>query len=149
MASSLAKGNDILCKYEICRHKLLLQCNYFPNSYSVAILKYLCRCYLISGNWCPQSIQEAARVDEFMSWQHLNLRTVISKYFRLKVILSETVDTPKELMAVEKELETMLEQLEDIWLVPNCYINGSKFITIADLLAISELEQLGMCTYQI
>ena len=52
---------------------------------SVAILKYLCASRTVPDSWYPGDMQRHARTDEFMSWQHANLRMTGSLYFRTKV----------------------------------------------------------------
>ena len=53
--------------------------------YGVAILKYLCASRTVPDSWYPGDMQRHARTDEFMSWQHANLRMTGSLYFRTKV----------------------------------------------------------------
>ena len=52
----------------------------------------------------------------------------------------------KRVSFFQDRMETTLEQLDTIWLKNKDYLTGNK-ISIADLLAICELEQPGNFTY--
>lgn len=54
---------------------------------SVAILKYLVQKYSssVAEHWYPADLQQRARVNEYLSWQHMNLRAHGSKVFLLRV----------------------------------------------------------------
>ena len=54
--------------------------------YSVAQLKYICAKYPVAPHWYPAGLQQRARVDEYMAWQHANTRLNGSMVFRTKVI---------------------------------------------------------------
>ena len=41
---------------------------------SVAILRYLAREKEVEDHWYPRNTRAQARVDEYMAWQHLNIR---------------------------------------------------------------------------
>lgn len=57
--------------------------------YSIAILQYLAAKHRTPDRWYPADLQKRARVDEFLSWQHTNIRTHGSKvfWFRVRVAL--------------------------------------------------------------
>lgn len=52
---------------------------------SVAILRYLSSENEIPDHLYPKDIKARARVDEYLEWQHNNIRTYCSLYFRIKV----------------------------------------------------------------
>lgn len=52
---------------------------------SVAILQYLVKKFSTPDHWYPADLQKGALADEFLSWQHTNLRTHASKIFWLRV----------------------------------------------------------------
>lgn len=54
---------------------------------SIAILKYLVQKHqsTVADHWYPADLQQRARVNEYLSWQHMNLRTHGSKVFLLRV----------------------------------------------------------------
>ncbi len=49
--------------------------------FSVAILKYLATVYKVADHWYPQDVKRRAKVDEYMAWQHANIRMNGSMYF--------------------------------------------------------------------
>jgi len=113
---------------------------------SVAILRYLCRTFPVDDHWYPKDSKQMARVDEFMSWQHLTLRAHGAMYFRTKVLAPRMTGKPideKRAAFHAAELAKVLDQIEQIWLKDRLYVAG-KDLSIADLLAVTELEQPGM-----
>ncbi|ODN03560.1 Glutathione S-transferase theta-1 [Orchesella cincta] len=91
-----------------------------------------------------------AKVDEFMAWQHTTLRAHGSMFFQTKIIRPKMTGQPINEKLAEyhgNQLKTILEQLENIWLKDEQFIAG-KDLTIADLLAVTELEQPGMAGVQ-
>ncbi|XP_076344406.1 glutathione S-transferase theta-1-like [Tachypleus tridentatus] len=117
--------------------------NGFRLTESVAILKYLSREFCTPDHWYPQDSKLRARVDEFLAWQHLNLRLNGSMVFRTKVIEPRMTGTPvneKKLNQFLEGLETNLKQLETMFLRNHPFLCGEK-ITIADLLGSCEVEQ--------
>jgi len=71
--------------------------------------------------------------------------------FQHKIIIPLTKGEPpneKSVARFEKGLDTVLGQIENIWLRDNPYIAG-KQLSIADLLAITELEQPGMAAFDV
>lgn len=53
--------------------------------HSIAILLYLARKFRTPDHWYPSDLQQRARVDEFLSWQHTGIRMFGSKVFLIKV----------------------------------------------------------------
>lgn len=53
--------------------------------YSIAIMKYLAEKYQTSDHWYPADLQKRARVNEYLSWQHMGIRMHGSKMFWLRV----------------------------------------------------------------
>lgn len=79
-----------------------------------------------------------------MAWQHLNLRAFGSMYFRTKII-NPMMGLPvneDNLKTFGKQLDDVLGVIENIWLKENPFIAG-KELSVADLLATTELEQPG------
>lgn len=123
----------------------------FKLTESVAILRYLARTFPTADHWYPKDSQLMARVDEYMAWQHLSMRLNGSMYFQSKVIIPRATGQPpneKSIARFQSGLENVLEQMEKIWLKENKYIAG-KDLSIADLLAVTELEQPGMAGYDV
>ena len=63
---------------------LLFSCLFIPN-HSVAILKYLADKYNCPDHWYPKDLAKRAKVDEYMSWQHINTRMNCAKVFVYQV----------------------------------------------------------------
>lgn len=57
---------------------------------SIAILLYLARKFKTPDHWYPSDLQKRARVDEYLSWQHVNIRGKGGKLFLTKVRPSHT-----------------------------------------------------------
>jgi len=96
--------------------------NGFKLTESVAILKYLATKYKVADNWYPKDLQKQAKVDEYMNWQHFNLRTFGSMYFRTKLLTK-----PVNEQALEKwqiGLEASLDYLEQVYLSKSKFVNG-------------------------
>ena len=74
-----SNGKVLSC--ESSRHSFSSSCF----SSSVAIFAYLCNKYHLD-RWYPKDSKERARVDEYVNWQHLNIRATGSMVFRAKVI---------------------------------------------------------------
>lgn len=54
----------------------------------MAIFRYLTREYNVADHWYPKDSKAMAQVDEFLEWQHLNLRAHGSMLFLHKVKLN-------------------------------------------------------------
>nr|XP_040050618.1 glutathione S-transferase theta-1a [Gasterosteus aculeatus aculeatus] len=112
---------------------------------STSILKYLVQKHraLVKDHWFPEDLQQRARVNEYLSWQHLNLRAHGSKVFLLKalfpVVMGYEVAQEKMEAAVE-DLNQSLRLLEEKFLQSRAFLIGEK-ISLADLVAIVEIMQ--------
>ncbi|XP_059843841.1 glutathione S-transferase theta-2 [Hypanus sabinus] len=117
--------------------------NGFVLTESVAILKYLATKYNVPQFWYPQDVFQRAKVDEYMAWQHANVRFHAAKVFILEVLIpkasGQAVDQEKLNKALG-ELSATLDLLELMFLKNQPFICGEQ-ITVGDLLAICELMQ--------
>lgn len=52
---------------------------------STAILEYMAQKTPAPDHWYPADLQQRARVNEYLSWQHTNMRLHGSKLFLLRV----------------------------------------------------------------
>uniref|UniRef100_A0A1I8M394 Glutathione S-transferase n=1 Tax=Musca domestica TaxID=7370 RepID=A0A1I8M394_MUSDO len=119
---------------------------------SVAILRYLSDKGHIDGQLYPKDLQCRAQVDEFLEWQHLNLRLPCSTYF-LKVGLYPMmglaeVPTVEKLTELQNEMENNLKLVENVWLKHKDFLTGNK-LTAADLFGACEIEQTKICKYNV
>uniref|UniRef100_UPI0037E7E379 glutathione S-transferase theta-1a n=1 Tax=Semicossyphus pulcher TaxID=241346 RepID=UPI0037E7E379 len=110
---------------------------------SVAILKYLVQKHSVADHWYPADLQQRARVNEYLSWQHTNLRAHGSKVFLLKLMFPVIMDAevPKDKMdAAIEDLNKSLMLLEEHFLQNKPFIVGDK-ISLADVVAVAEIMQ--------
>ncbi|NXH09668.1 GSTT1 transferase, partial [Bucco capensis] len=110
---------------------------------SIAILLYLARKFKTPDHWYPSDLQKRARVDEYLSWQHVSIRGKGSKLFLTKMLLPMLTGQPvppEKLKSVTEELNVVLNQFEEKFLQDKLYIAGSE-VSLADLVALMELMQ--------
>lgn len=112
---------------------------------SIAILKYMVQKHAasVADHWYPADLQQRARVNEYLSWQHMGLRAQGSKVFLLRTMFPLVMgcEVPKEKMdAAVEDLNQSLNLLEEKFLQNKPFIVGDK-ISLADLVAIVEIMQ--------
>ncbi|XP_037041924.1 glutathione S-transferase theta-1-like [Bradysia coprophila] len=121
----------------------------FKLSESIAIYRYLASEYKVADNWYPKDVKKRARVDEYLEWQHLNTRFGCSLYFiskwLLPVLMRQTVSEGRVAEA-KARMEDALDAITNIWLKDQQFIAGNE-ITVADLVAATEIEQLVVTDY--
>jgi len=114
---------------------------------------YLCSQFDIADHWYPKDPKKRAKVDEYLSWQHLNLRFFGSMLFRHRVMAGKKVPNPQCVAdrrpTVWRYLNGMamsVDALERIFLAngKHKYLNGFSEITFADLWCCAEFEQPAM-----
>lgn len=110
---------------------------------SVAIFRYLARESKIDDHWYPKDSKARARVDEYMEWQHNNVRMGCAMYFRLKwlqPLITGKESDPKLVKEMQDKMEEALNLVENEWLGKTNFIAGDT-VSVADLLAACEIEQ--------
>ncbi|KAF7205341.1 glutathione S-transferase theta-1a [Nothobranchius furzeri] len=132
-------------KLNIVRKIPVLKDGSFILTESTAILMYLVqKCSsAVADHWFPANLQQRARVNEYLSWQHLNLRTHCAKVFLLKTLYPFAMgsEVPKEKMdAALDDMKQSLDLLEEKFLLDKPFILGDN-ISLADLVAVVELMQ--------
>ncbi|NXS13066.1 GSTT1 transferase, partial [Neodrepanis coruscans] len=113
---------------------------------STAILLYLARKFKTPDHWYPSDLQKRARVDEYLAWQHTNIRAKASKVFLSKVLLPLITGQPlsaEKHEAVTEDLNVILKQFEEKFLQDKPFIAGSE-ISLADIVALVELMQVSI-----
>ncbi|XP_052872752.1 glutathione S-transferase theta-2-like [Anopheles cruzii] len=119
---------------------------------SVAIYRYLAREYDAASHWYPlgDSLRQA-RIDEYLSWQHLNVRAAVSLYFFyvwLGPLTGKNVEPTKADRLRQRMVEVLnffeQELLQDGPSGPSITGGG---ITVADLSAACEIEQAKVAGY--
>lgn len=111
-------------------------------------MQYLVRKYphLVADHWYPSDAKARARVDEFMSWQHMNLRLHLSAHFWGTFILPRLFGKSlgeERLNGIREDMEKTLNFVEKVYLKGDGFIAGGDKISFADLLALGELKQLS------
>ncbi|XP_033947335.1 glutathione S-transferase theta-1a [Pseudochaenichthys georgianus] len=132
-------------KINVMRKVPVMKDGSFVLTESVAILKYMLQKHSssLADHWYPADLQQRARVNEYLSWQHMNLRAHGSKVFLLKTVFPVIMgsEVPKEKMdTAVQDLNQSLQMLEDKFLQNKPFIVGDK-ISVADLVAIVEIIQ--------
>ncbi|XP_029296507.1 glutathione S-transferase theta-1b [Cottoperca gobio] len=110
---------------------------------SIAILLYLAEKFKTPDFWYPADLQQRARVNEYLSWQHLAIRLHAAKMFWLLIMIPKVmgVDVPQDKMdAALEDLNGSLKLLEEKFIQDRPFIAGDH-ITLADLVAIVEVMQ--------
>lgn len=132
-------------KVSMVRKLPVLKDGDFVLTESIAILKYMAQKHSSSlpDHWYPAELKQQARANEYMAWQHTNLRMHGSKIFMLRALYSPIMgcEVPKEKMdAALEELNQSLKLLEEKFLQDKPFIVGDK-ISVADLVALEEIMQ--------
>ncbi|KAH8324732.1 hypothetical protein KR074_012074 [Drosophila pseudoananassae] len=112
---------------------------------SVSIVRYLSDKGLFSEALYPKSVEGRARVDEFLEWQHLNVRLVCALFFRSVWLLPAKglapPPKPETVQKLIKDVEANLGLVERIWLEKD-FLIGDK-LTVADIFGASEINQMS------
>lgn len=119
---------------------------------SVAMFRYLAREKSVADHWYPSDSKAQAKVDEYLEWQHLNTRMMCAGYFIerwLKPMMTKKFNE-KSVAATKKTMEACLDDFERVWLEggKKKYVVGDK-ISVADILAVCEMEQPTMAGYDV
>lgn len=119
--------------------------NGFQLSESVAIFRYLARTHDISDPWYSKNDQTRARIDEYLEWQHTNIRQTCTQFFILAYLKQRTIGSSPDdayvIASAQKQMSKSIDELENLWLKPKLYISGTDQLSFADVLAACELEQ--------
>ncbi|XP_073321757.1 glutathione S-transferase theta-1a [Pagrus major] len=132
-------------KISVMRKVPVMKDGSFVLTESVAILKYLAQKHSssVADHWYPADLKQRACVNEYLSWQHMNLRAHGSKVFLLRALYPIIMgsEVPKEKMdAAVEDLNQSLNLLEEKFLQNKPFIVGDK-ISLADLVAVVEIMQ--------
>ncbi|XP_002138766.2 glutathione S-transferase theta-1-like isoform X2 [Drosophila pseudoobscura] len=118
---------------------------------TVAIVRYLSDKGQFSNQLYPRSVEERARVDEYLEWQHLNIRLACSVFFREAWLFPinglAPVPKPEQIQQLIKDVEINLGLLEVLWLEKD-YLIGDH-LTLADLFGATEINQIKLCQYNV
>uniref|UniRef100_A0A8D2MKT7 glutathione transferase n=1 Tax=Zonotrichia albicollis TaxID=44394 RepID=A0A8D2MKT7_ZONAL len=106
----------------------------FTLAESIAILLYLVQKFKTPDHWYPADLQKRARVDEYLSWQHTNIRAK-----GIFPLMPQPLP-PEKLELATEELNVALKEFEEKFLQDKPFIAGSE-VSLADLVALVELMQ--------
>ncbi|KAH8336975.1 glutathione S-transferase theta-1 [Drosophila kikkawai] len=116
---------------------------------TIAIIRYLADKGQFDEKLYPKSIEARARVDEFLEWQHLNIRLACSMFFRDAWLFPINGLAPKPKPEQIKQLVEGVENnlgLLELLFLENDFLAGPN-LTVADILGASEINQLKICHY--
>ncbi|XP_017772038.1 PREDICTED: glutathione S-transferase theta-1-like [Nicrophorus vespilloides] len=116
---------------------------------SVAILKYLANEKNLSDKFYPKDSKSQARVDEFLSWQHHNIRGFCTGYFRMKwlmPLITGQQSSERHLKGSKQNMSDNLDLFESLWLSDDKFITGGT-PNAADIWAACEIEQTRIAGY--
>ncbi|XP_071445891.1 glutathione S-transferase theta-1 [Hetaerina americana] len=125
----------------------------FKLTESVAILRYLSQTRDVPDHWYPRDFKSQAVVDEYLEWQHLDIRANCARYFQIKFLQPAITGIPakeERVMDFRKRMEKSLDDVEKFWLKngEKKYLTGNE-ISIADILGACEVEQPKMAGYDV
>uniref|UniRef100_A0A182Q6X2 glutathione transferase n=1 Tax=Anopheles farauti TaxID=69004 RepID=A0A182Q6X2_9DIPT len=150
---SLGKGQHLTDDFKAINRFQKVPCivdNQINLAESVAIMRYLCREYNVADHWYPHDSRVRARVDEYLEWQHHNTRAVCATYFQytwLRPRMFGSKVDPKRADQYRAQMETCLDFIENEFLGGGAPFIVGKEISVADLLAVCEIEQPRMAGY--
>uniref|UniRef100_A0A4X2LDR6 GST N-terminal domain-containing protein n=1 Tax=Vombatus ursinus TaxID=29139 RepID=A0A4X2LDR6_VOMUR len=113
---------------------------------SVAIMLYLCRRFKTPDHWYPDDAEGCALVDEYLAWQHLNMKKHCKKVLWMKMMIPHFF---KHHVPHEKLEEAMTELSHSLDLLKNKFLKDKPFLTgdrisLADLMALEDMVQVGI-----
>jgi glutathione S-transferase len=130
----------------------VLDDNGFILTESAAILRYLSCKFNVDQHWYPRSnLEQRARVDEFIAWWYDNLRygsrcLMMSKF--LPTVMPSGDPSDPRLESVYKEGRSTyaksLKYMETVFLSDNKRFVAGDEVSVADLLAASEIMQCAL-----
>jgi len=116
----------------------------FLLSESVAIMQYLAATFNTKDHWYPKANKTRARVDEYLSWHHSNMRRTAVAWVRQVVFAPMMTKQPVEdavKLSLTADYDKTLDEFENYFLSSKeGFIGGANDISIADLLASQEIE---------
>jgi len=120
---------------------------------SCAIARYVAMKSLSpSSHWWPMDdIRKSTRIDEYLHWQHLNIRANGSLVFINSVLNPMQRKQPpniKQVHRFNKELDKSADLLQNHFLDRGKFITGDE-ISVADLFAVAEINQPWMAGFEV
>jgi len=113
--------------------------NDFILTESIAIFRYVSRKH--PNALYPDGAVDQAKVDEYLSWQHMNTRMKASAVFITEVFKSKMFGMGLD--AALSQCESMLDDLHTMFIKDKQFILGDT-LSFADVLCVCELMQPGL-----
>ncbi|CAG9860580.1 unnamed protein product [Phyllotreta striolata] len=150
---SLAKGEQLTKEFaetkSIFQKIPFIHDGDFRLNESVAIVRYLSRQYTLDDKWYPKESKKQAKADEFLEWNHSNVRLNCSTYFIVKwrnPLISGKQPSEDRIKSLTKYMEKSLTDFENIFLTNGPYILGDN-LSYVDIHAACEIEQTRVAGY--
>ncbi|CAG9860579.1 unnamed protein product [Phyllotreta striolata] len=121
----------------------------FKLNESIAIVRYLSREYALDDKWYPKDSAKQAKADEFLEWNHLNIRLECATYFLVKFhipFFTGKFSSKERIKKLLRNLERCLKDFERIFLSNGPFILGDQ-ISYVDIHAATEIEQTRTACY--
>ena len=118
---------------------LLLHGDHFALSESEAIFRYVATQFPVHDHWLPKDAEKEARVSEYLSWHHLNLRAMNGLLFRQRIFGGKGLNHPKTVQRIDN-LVPVLDTFEKEFISGGKFVNDLDKVSVADLQAVCELE---------
>jgi len=109
-----------------------------------AILRYLCAARKVEDHWYPTDIVARAKIDEYLSWHHANIRLGGGKQVRLLIFNPFLTGNPPdyEFMKHYREIyDNAIKIFENHFIADTKFISSDE-ISIADIMALTEFTHL-------
>ncbi|CAH1104391.1 unnamed protein product [Psylliodes chrysocephalus] len=152
---NLGKGEHLTKEFAETKSKIqkipFIHHGDFRLNESIGIVRYLSREYSIADHWYPKDSKKQAKVDEFLEWNHLNIRLNCSSYFLVKWLMplkNGKQPSEEECKNLTRRMEKSLEDFERIFLSNERFLFGNS-VSYADVHAACEIEQTRMAGYDV
>lgn len=132
----------------------IVEDNGFKLAETVAIFNYIVakNPTLVADHWYPKDIEERAKVDEYLNWQHLGTRLACAGYVKAVLMIPLTKWNyklnPKKVEAAKGIVVKNLDILENVWLKDSSKpFLATKELSFADVLASCEIDMLPVVNF--
>nr|WET52674.1 glutathione S-transferase [Phaedon brassicae]WET52799.1 glutathione S-transferase [Phaedon brassicae] len=117
---------------------------------SIGIMRYITREYPIEDHWYPKDSKKQAKVDEYLEWQHLNIRLNCSTFLIttwMNPMRTGRQPSPEKYESSKKYMLRSLSTFEELFLSDDGPFLMGKQISYADIQAACEIEQPKLAGY--
>uniref|UniRef100_A0A8C6SVV3 glutathione transferase n=1 Tax=Neogobius melanostomus TaxID=47308 RepID=A0A8C6SVV3_9GOBI len=107
---------------------------------SIPMMEYMAEKFNTPDHWFPKDLQKRARVNEYLSWQHLGIRMHGAEGVHLGERMPGEPAAADKMARAMEDLNWSLDLIEKTFIKDGGFIGGEQ-ISIADLVAIVEIMQ--------